>query len=167
MPYTDKFIPADNLVAHLTPVVPTIIVNPAISSAYAGFLSVSAVTVYELAIKDIFNDFSKKKHKVFGEFTEKYFLKINGRIKLDDLRGQHIKLFGSKYLTKFDSLLGTKQTATLAASHVSIRDNYNNLITCRHEFVHAGNPTLSITEVIDCYTTGKEVLHVLNNAMKR
>lgn len=165
MPYTDKFIPTDNLVAHLTPLVPTI-VDPAITSAYTGFLAVSAVTVYELAIKDIFNDFSKKKHKVFGEFTEKYFLKINGRIKLDSLR-DHIKLFGSKYLTKFDNLLNTKQAATLAASHVSIRDNYNNLITCRHEFVHAGNPTLTIVEVIDCYTTGKEVLHILNNAMRR
>jgi hypothetical protein len=130
-------------------------------------LSVTAVTVYELAIRDIFNEFSKKKHKVFGEFTEKYFLKINGRIKLPDLRGQHIKLFGSKYLVKFDRLLAAKQTSILTASHLSITDDYNNLITCRHEFVHAGNPTLTIIEVMNCYNNGKEVLHSLHDAMTR
>lgn len=166
MAYTDKFISTDNLIAHLTPVIPTI-TDPAISASYAGFLSVSAVTVYELAIRDILNEFSTKKNKVFGVFTEKHFKRINGRIKLDALKGDHIPLFGDKYLIKFNKLVRNKQAAILATSRVSITDAYNNLILCRHRFVHAGNPTLTISEVINFYNYGKEIIHSLNDTMKR
>ena len=57
MSYTDRFIATDNLISHLNTIVGTI-TDPAIQANYAGFLSVSSVTVYELAIKDIFNEFA-------------------------------------------------------------------------------------------------------------
>lgn len=44
---------ADNLIAHLNTVV-TSISDPFLASRYAGFVSVAAATVYELAIKEIF-----------------------------------------------------------------------------------------------------------------
>jgi hypothetical protein len=77
----------------------------AIQADYAGFLSVSGVTVFELAIKDIFIEFALKKNKVFGTFIDSHFEKINGRIKLDDLKKSHIKQFGEKYLKKFNKKL--------------------------------------------------------------
>lgn len=166
MSYTDRFIATDNLISHLNTIVGTI-ADPAIQANYAGFLSVSSVTVYELAIKDIFNEFASKKNKVFGNFIERYFEKLNGRIKIDDLKGIHIKRFGDKYLRKFNTKLQLKENNVFATSRISITNAYTNLIMCRHKYVHNGSPTLTINEVIAYYNSGKEVIHCLDDAMKR
>lgn len=166
MAYQDRFIATDNLIAHLTPIV-TGIADAATKSNYAGFLSVSAVTVYELAIKDIFTEFATKKNSVFGDFIAKHFASINGRIKLDDLKGQHIKPFGAKYLDKFERKLKIREQAIFVATAHNVRSNYSNLIICRHKYVHAGNPTLTFEEVLDNYETGKEIIHSLYEAMQR
>lgn len=166
MPYTDRFINSDNLVAHLTTIIPTI-VDPAILSSYAGFLSVSSVTVYELAIKDIFSAFAYAKKRAFGNFVDSHFERINGRIKLSNLKDEHIASFGAKYLTRFKKDLDAKDAASIAAGLGSIKSQYGNLITCRHNFVHQGSPTLTINEIITSYQNGKEVIHSLNYAMVR
>lgn len=166
MAYQDRFIATDNLITHLSPIVVGI-TDTSIQSNYAGFLSVSAVTVYELAIKDIFTEFATKKNIVFGEFIEKKFASINGRIKLDDLKGQHIEPFGTKYLNKFEKKLVQRERVVFKSIRKNVRSDYSNLIICRHKYVHAGNPTLSFQEVLDNYQTGKEIIHSLYEAMQR
>lgn len=166
MPYTDRFRATDSLVAHLKTIVGTI-TDPELKANYAGFLSVSSVTVYELAIKSIFCEFASKKNKVFGTVIETHFDRIKGRIKIDDLKNSHIRLFGDKYLKKFNQKLQIKESGIFKTSRISISANYGNLITCRHEYVHSGSPTLTINEVIDYFQSGKEIIHCLNEAMKR
>lgn len=166
MNYSDRFIATDNLITHLSSIITTI-TDPQIQASYAGFLSVSAITVYELAIKDIFSEFGKKKNTVFGEFVENYFSKINGRIRIDDLKGDHIKRFGEKYFARFKKMVQKTETSYMQLNHVSITTSYSNLVTCRHDFVHKGAPTLTINEVMDSYKYGKEVIHCLFNTMKR
>jgi hypothetical protein len=166
MPYSDKFRTTDNLISHLTTFIGSI-TDPAIQANYAGFLSVSSVTVFELAIKEIFVEFAYNKHKVLGTVINKHFVKINGRIKISELRGSHIKLFGDKYLKRFDKKLKTKEDFFLGSSRISIIADYGNLITCRHEFVHKGVPTLTIYEVMRCYNNGKEILKCLSETMRR
>lgn len=166
MSYQNRFVATDNLIAHLNPFVNSI-TDAAIKSDYAGFLSVSAVTVYELAIKDIFIDFAQKKNIVFGSSVEKHFAAINGKIKIEDLKGQHIKLFGMKYLDKFDAKLKMHEQIIFNLTRKNIRADYSNLIICRHKYVHGGTPTLTYQEVLDSYQVGKEVVHSLFEAMKR
>lgn len=166
MPYVDRFRATDELLLHLVTVIPTI-TNPALVANYAGFLSVSAVTVYELAVKDIFIEFSAKKHNTFGVFTGTHFNRINGRIKLKDLKDEHIKAFGEKYLLKFNSALDTKERVILASGGESVKASYTNLIVCRHTYVHQGYPTLSFQEVQRFFQNGKIVLECLFDAMKR
>lgn len=166
MAYQDRFIATDNLIAHLSPIV-TAITDTAIKSNYAGFLSVSAVTVYELSIKDIFTEFASNKNKVFGNFIEKHFANINGKIKLADLKGLHIKPFGTKYLDKFEKKLKLREDVIFTTVRKNVRSDYSNLILCRHEYVHAGNPTLTFQEVLESYQIGKEVIHSLYEAMQR
>lgn len=165
MPYSDRFIATDNLIKHLNNVMVTI-TDQSLQSNYAGFLSVSSVTVYELAIKDIFNEFALKKNKVFGNFTERHFSRINGRIKLDDLRGAHLTLFGEKYLKRFNKNLSVKESSIFSATKKNIIADYGNLVTCRHKYVHGGSPTLTINEVISCYESGKEIIHCLNQSIR-
>lgn len=166
MLYTDRFIATDNLISHLRTIIPTI-TDTAILADYAGFLSVSSVTVYELAIKDIFIEFASKKHNVFGTVIEKHFERLNGRIQIESLRGEHIKIFGDKYLNKFKHKLKSKESIFLSTSKISISTCYGNIITCRHKYVHGGTPTLTMNEVIHCFNNGKEVIHCLNETMKR
>ena len=166
MPYSDRFLATDNLITHLSTFVGAI-TDQTLQSNYAGFLSVSSVTVYELAIKDIFIDFATKKNKVLGTVISTHFEKLNGRIGISDLRGVHIKLFGEQYLRKFDKKLKIKDDTIFATSRTNIISDFGNLITCRHKFVHNGSPTLTVNEVINCYRNGKEVIHCLDETMRR
>jgi len=165
MPYTDKFQPTDDLLTHLNSVVPTI-KDSFILSRYTGFVSISAVTVYELAIKEIFIDFAKRKHKIFGNFTEISLGRINGRIKISDLKKEFITKFGDKYVKKFEKAL-TNNQSLLNNQNLDIQVSYNNLLNCRHSFVHKNIVTMTYSEVIIAYNFGKEVIKSLAEAMSR
>lgn len=166
MSYLNRFVATDDLITHLNPFVNTI-TDTAIKANYAGFLSVSAITVYELAIKDIFIDFAQRKNNVFGKFIEKHFSSINGRIKIDDLKGQHIKPFGVKYLDKFEIKLKLRENIIFNTTRKNVRTDYTNLIICRHKYVHGGFPTLTFQEVLDSYQIGKDIIHSLYETMQR
>lgn len=166
MPYRDRFISTEVLIPHLTTVTSTI-TDAGLIANYSGFLSVSAVTVFELAIKDIFELFAKKKHATFGFYIQLHFEKISGKIKLDSLRKDHIKSFGDRYVLKFNNELDNRENAIFASEHISIKNCYSNLIVCRHSYVHLGNPTLTFSEVVLNYDKGKEVIHSLDVAMRR
>lgn len=166
MPYTNQFTSTDDIITHLRPFLATL-TDASILSKYAGFISVSAITVYELAIKDIFNDFSSKKNRVFGVYTQNHFSRINGQIYIRDITGKHIQSFGDKYKIRFNRLLQLRENEIMALHHKSISNCYVNLVQCRHDFVHKGTPTLTVNEVMEFYEYGKQVLHCLNDAMKR
>ena len=53
MAYQDHFKLADDMISHLDSVVGGI-TDSFVTSRYVGFVAVAAVTVYELAIKEIF-----------------------------------------------------------------------------------------------------------------
>lgn len=168
MPYSDHFTLVDGLTPHLdTVVVPGL--DPLLTSKYVGFLCVSAVTVMELAVKDILVDFAGKKHRLFGGFCQGLYEKLNGRITLKDLRESHIKRFGDKYVTRFSSLLDAEENRELRTSRRSIKSSYGNLITWRHSFAHQGvlPANASYAEAKQGFELGKVVLHSLSTAMRR
>ena len=155
------------MIVHLDSVVSTI-TDPFITSRYVGFVAVAAVAVYELAIKDIFIDFAAKKHTVFGAYAASHFDRINGRIKLQQLKDDYIARFGDKYLKRFVKLSKEAEDAFLKSKHISIKNSYQNIIECRNQFSHAGNPTtLTYSEAIAYYEAGKEIIVCLSNTMKR
>jgi len=92
MAYQNHFRLADEYIVHLDAVMNSI-PDPFIKSRYVGFVAVSAVTAYELAIKEIFIAFAEKKHKALESFSRAFFYRINGRIKRDELRKEYIKKF--------------------------------------------------------------------------
>ena len=58
MSYLNSFQHADDVIAHLNTVLPTI-ADPMLKAKYTGFAAVAVVTVYEIAIKEIFINFAK------------------------------------------------------------------------------------------------------------
>ncbi|MCF8178486.1 MAG: hypothetical protein K9J74_08255 [Sulfuritalea sp.] len=168
MTYHENFKHADDLVAHLNGVVPSI-ADPLLQAKYIGFVSVAAVTVYELAVKEIFITFAAKKHMVLRNFAEAYFDRINGRIRIQEIRKEYIPKFGAKYEKKFQQKIEKRAQEFLRVERRDIRSSYGNLVTWRNDFAHEGrlNATATYTEVIQAYEDGKEVIHCLADAMNR
>jgi hypothetical protein len=167
MAYQSNFTHADAIVAHLKALLPTL-GDPLLEAKYVGFITVAAVTVYELAIKEIFIEFAKKKHKAFGNFTEKSFERLNGRIRTKDLR-DNIKSFGEQYVLRFDKQLENEAKAYLKLHKRDIGSSYSNIITWRHDFAHAGkiNANATYSDAISAYEEGKVVIDCLARVMIR
>jgi len=122
-----------------------------------------------MAIKDIFITFASKKHPVMGAFVESHFKRINGRIALKELRGEHIVRFGDKYAKRFTHRLDAAAQLYLRQNKRDFRSSYGNLIVWRHSFAHEGiiNSTTTYSEVVQAYEDGKQVLHCLASCMTR
>lgn len=168
MPYHDHFKLADDMIHHLDSVVVGI-TDPFITSRYVGFVAVAAVTVYELAIREIFCEFAQKEHDVFGNFVYKYFERINGRISLKELKGQYLPRFGDKYLDRFKEKIIDTDEKSIKARLGSITSSYSDIITWRNKFAHEGKipSTPTYAEVTKAYYTGKAVIDCLAETMRR
>ena len=167
MAYTDHYRLADDVISHLDTTISTL-ADPFLISRYVGFVSVVAVTVYELAIKDIFIEFAEKKHKVLGEVTRKNFDRINGRIKTNVIRDEYVSSFGDKYVQRFKKKLDAAERDSLRSSGISILSSYGNLVTWRNQFAHEGQlpSTATYSETTKAYKTGKEVIKCLAESMR-
>ncbi|MFN9031353.1 MAG: HEPN domain-containing protein [Betaproteobacteria bacterium] len=159
---------ADDFIVHLDGAIGGI-ADPFIRSRYVGFVAVSAATVFELAIKDIFSEFAAKKHKVLGSFVQGYFDQINGQIAKKRIEEKYLPLFGKKYVDRFRRRLDALELQTLRADGVSIKSSYSNLLTWRHEFAHEGVIPAHATydEVKKSYRYGCNLIHCLAQSMAR
>lgn len=168
MSYINHFKHADDVINHLNSVVP-ILPDPLLQAKYVGFVAIAAVTVYELAIKEIFIEFSSKKHNVFGTFAESYFERINGKIRVKIIKNDYIKRFGERYRKRFKKNLETKSKEYLQKNKRDIESSYGNLITWRNDFAHEGKikTTATYSEVVQSYKDGKEIIHCLAQTMTR
>jgi hypothetical protein len=167
MTYTDRFKLTDDLIEHLDPVL-TSINDPFIESRYTGFLAVSSVTVLELAIKDIFQEFADSVNPILGCFCAKYFERINGRIGLESIRKDYLTKFGADFLAQFKARLEEIEAQHLRGSGESVKSSYDNLIVWRHQFAHQGEvPTnASYRDVKKAFACAKIVLACLADSMK-
>lgn len=167
MPYANHFRLTDDLILHLNGVVASI-ADPFIATRYVGFVAIAGTTVYELAIRDIFVEFSEKQHEIFGQFVNKSFEKLNGRIRTSEIRGYYLPRFGDKYVKRYNRIEKWIERSVLRKRGVSVLAAYNNLIEWRNQFAHQGNipSTPSYTEVVDTYEVGKAVIHCLARTMQ-
>jgi hypothetical protein len=164
MPYRDHYRHADDIIQHLDTIVPGL-PDPLLRAKYTGFVTVAAVTVYEMAIKEVLIDFAAREHAVFGVFAESTFGRINGRIRLDDLR-KYARRFGQSYESDFLDRLDSASDLHLRRHRRDLRSTYGNLVVWRHDFAHAGR-TASATyqEAVQAYQDGKIVIDCLAGAM--
>ena len=168
MAYANHFQHADDIVKHLNGVVPGL-ADPLLRVKYVGFVTVAACTVYELAIKEIFCEFGRKKHKVLGNVTASHFERINGRIKIKIIEDDYIVRFGSVYLERFRKRLKKAERAHMTSYRRDLRSEYSNLIQWRNDFAHDGKAPTTATyqEVVTAYEDGKTVIHCLAASMVR
>jgi len=166
--YTKCFSHADDVIGHLNTVVHDI-QDDLLVQKYVGFVSVLAVTVYELAIKDIFVGFATKQHREFGIFVEASLAKINGRIQVDAITKERIPKFGHEYKVRFK-----ENIKYLQKNRPGAKEYYDSVILARNNFVHAGDirpknihSNFTYEEIVKAYEDGKEVIHCLAETMVR
>ena len=165
MRYSDFYKSTDELIAHLQPLISSY--DESTKTKYTGFLAVSAVTVYELAIKDVFVNFAKKKNRAFGSYVEHAFKRINGRIRINNLT-DYAKQFGIKYSNKFKKNIDKEDLIIIKLRRgYDLKNSYDNLLQCRHDFVHKNQVQLTFDNVVDYYIVGKTVIDCLYKAMQR
>ncbi|MFZ1520164.1 MAG: HEPN domain-containing protein [Ignavibacteriaceae bacterium] len=166
MPYHVYFQLADDTISHLNSFIPSVS-NPLIVSKYIGFVSVSAVTVYELAIKAILISFSHTKHEILGNFAQSYFERINGRIKIKIIKEDYLKRFGEGYVNIFEETIQNEENLILQDSRKSIISSYSNIIEWRNSFAHEGiiPSTVTYREIVDSYEMGKKIIDCLARTM--
>jgi len=168
MNYERHFVIADDMINHLDSVINDIS-DPFISSRYIGFIAVSAVTVFELALKEIFIDFATKKNNVFGTYAKSHFDRINGRIKYQIIHDDYIKKFGIKYSKRYKKKMQILEQKILREEGKSIINSYNNLVVWRNDFAHEGNVpnTVTFDEVVSSYYLGKQLIKCVAETMTR
>lgn len=168
MSYSRHFQAAKDYIDHTNRIVSSI-TDPGVRQQYIGFISTSTVTAFELAIKEVLFSFADKKHRVFGNFVDKTYESINGRIKLDDLKRHHIPRFGEKYVKRFKKEINKQEKSYLKEHGRSISSSYGRILTCRHTFVHQGVIPSNVTyeEIINSFEPGKKVIDILAQIMVR
>ena len=168
MDFEDRFKLADEYLDHVDTMMASID-DEFIKTRYFGFVAVSAVTAYELAIKDIIYTFCDLKHRALGQLARSRFEKLNGQIKIADIRDRHVSCFGSKYKKRFIKELEMAEAEALEGRTGSIKSSYGNLIVWRHNFVHEGEwpSTATYTDIRRSYMHGKSLIRCIDRAMVR
>ena len=162
------FRAADDLFQHLSSFVPQL-PDQTLASKYAGFAAVAAVATYEVNIKNRILDFCRQKHSVFGNFAEKRFNQINGRIKLQNISDDYILPFGKKYKERWTKMIKEEERKFQRQMRRSLKNSYSNLITWRNEFAHQGSMPMYATffEVSQAYEDGKTVIECFEKTLRR
>lgn len=162
------FTASDTVLAHLTEYVGGIDDNY-LKSRYTGFVAVTAVTSYEVNIRNKIFDFCRKKHKVFGDFSEAQFEKTNAKVKLAHLKDEYLKRFGGKYLKSFQKRVDLVEKEYLAEKGISLKNSYHNLITWRNDFVHEGVLPAYATydDAREAYEAGKKIVSAFFDSLHR
>lgn len=168
MNFEDRFTLSDSFLAHIDPMMGGM-ADDMVRSRYLGFLAVAAVTAYELALKDIFYRFSDQKHSVLGQLARSKFDRLNGQIKLADVKDRHIACFGKKYVERFSRELDIEERLALTAKEGSIKSSYGNIVIWRHNFVHEGTwpNTATYGDLRKAYQHGKRLIRCVDRAMTR
>jgi hypothetical protein len=157
------FALVDDVVEHFDDAVDGL--GPELASRYAGLFAVSSVAVLELALKDVVIGFAKSRDVVFGDYIETRYAQTNARIKLQHIREEHLKPFGSGYVARFNEYVSRAERLSLKWYRFSLIQRYSNLITCRHKFAHEGQATCTYGDAKDGFAAGKVIISCLARSL--
>lgn len=161
--HTRHFALVDDVVNHFDEAV--VGLGPELASRYAGLFAVSSVAVLELALKDVITEFAKSRDEVFGDYVEARYANTNARIKVSQIRDEHLRPFGIGYVERFNAYLDRAERMALKWYRFSLTQRYANLITCRHKFAHEGQATCTYGDAKGGFSAGKVVISCLARSL--
>lgn len=129
----------------------------------AGLLIVNMCSTYETCVKEIIINFAERKHAAFGAFATKNYAKLNSRINVPDLY-KYAKLFDGELAEKFKENLRRKRARINQRTGKDICQSYEQILSWRHDFAHAGIHNTTIEEALKFHNLGKRVLYIMDEA---
>ena len=162
------FSQSDLALAHLDTYVSGIS-DPFIVSRYTGYVAVTAVTAFEINIREKIFEFCRKKHNVFGNFADAYFAKTNAKVKTRQLQDDYLNKFGLRYVNRYKRKMEDLEQVHLRDYRKSLKGSYNNLVQWRHDFVHDGKlpDYATYADACDAYVHGKKVIEAFFETLVR
>lgn len=132
----------------------------------AGLLVVAMAATYETCVKEVLYDYANNHHANFGGFTRRNYEKLNSRVQINDLK-RYCELFAPEIKARFKDRLAIKKKALLDRVGKNIETSYEQILSWRHDFAHAGTRCTTIEEATSTHRVGKRVLYVFDDAFSR
>lgn len=129
----------------------------------AGLLVVAICASYETAVKETLITFATNHHAQFGIFAQNHFNKLNSRIGISDLH-KYTRTFDDTVHGRFGKLLDKRKKSILGRVGYDIVKSYEQILSWRHDFAHAGIRNTTIEEALITHTLAKRVLFSFNEA---
>lgn len=129
----------------------------------AGLLVVAMAATYETCVKEILYEHANKKHSSFGEFALRNYKKLNSRVQVRDLRN-YCDTFNPHIKDRFKLLLSERKSKLLERTGRNIESAYEQILSWRHDFAHAGIRQTTIEEAANTHRLGKRVIYIFDEA---
>jgi hypothetical protein len=129
----------------------------------AGLFVVTIAATYESCVKEILINFASRHHVAFGNYTSQRYAKLNSRINVSDLH-LYAKTFGPSVGVNFKAELKRSKDAINGRIGKDIEKSYEQILSWRHDFAHAGKRNTTLEEAAATHTIAKRVLYAFGKA---
>lgn len=131
----------------------------------AGLLVVSMAASYETCVKETLNNFASSHHPKFATFTQNHFSKLSSKVSIRDLYS-YTKTFDQDVHDKFSKSLKRKKDAISTRIGLDFTKCYEQILSWRHDFAHAGIRNTTIEEAIKTHRMAKRVLYIFDDSFR-
>jgi RiboL-PSP-HEPN len=132
----------------------------------AGLLVVAMSATYENCVKEVIQEFAGKHNAEFGKFAQRNYEKLNSRVQIRDLN-RYCELFDPSINIRFKDRLKVKKKAISERVGKNIETSYEQILSWRHDFAHAGIQKTTIEEAAATHRLGKRILYIFEDSFNR
>lgn len=163
MPRADldaHFSKIDALIAEIDGLVPsTSYRSVQFRADLAGLLVVAMAATYETCVKEVLFEYANRHHIAFGGYAFRNYEKLNSRVLVKDLK-KYCELFDPVIQARFKTRLTAKKKTLLDRVGKNIETSYEQILSWRHDFAHAGIRQTTIEEAAATHRIGKRILYM-------
>ena len=135
-------------------------------SDLAGLSVVAMAATYETCVKETLYDFANRHYVAFRNFFLRNFNKINSRIQVSDLK-KYCETFDPIVCTYFKEELKQRKNLLLQRVGRNIKSSYEQILSWRHNFAHAGIRNTTIEEAATTHRFAKRINYIFNEAFSK
>tara|TARA_B100000965_G_scaffold114772_1_gene94707 strand:+ start:1448 stop:1960 length:513 start_codon:yes stop_codon:yes gene_type:complete len=132
-------------------------------SDLAGLIVVAIAAAYEACVKEVLVNYASERHPDFQAFVNNQFEKLSSRVNVSDLN-TYAKRFNPQIHSNFKERLKQRRDRLEGRVGVNIQTRYEQILSWRHEFAHAGIKNTTIQEATEFHKYAKRVLYCFDEA---
>jgi RiboL-PSP-HEPN len=131
----------------------------------AGLYVVAVAAAYESCVKEVMVNYAARHHALFGQYALGSYEKLNSRINMSDLH-RYTKIFHPSIGDNFKVILKAKKESIDQKLGKDIIKSYEQILSWRHDFAHAGKRNTTLEEAINTHRFGLRVIYCFESAFQ-